>query len=92
MAPWSGKQVAVTKVDQFESVFRAAVKPVYEYRIPEIRKALIASDLAEPGRAAFEAEITQFLALLSDVTWTPAGGDAFASAGDRVCWWSPGTT
>ena len=82
--PWSGKQVAVTKVDQFESVFRAAAKPVYEYRIPEIRKALIASDLDEPARPAFETKIKEFLAVLPDVTWSSVGGEAFASAGDLL--------
>ncbi len=76
--------MAVTRVDQFESVFRAAAKPVYEYRIPEIRKALIASDLDKSAGAAFETRISEFLAVLPGVTWTSVGGDAFASAGDLV--------
>ena len=74
----------MTKVDQFESVFRAAAKPVYEYRIPEIRKALIVSDLDERARAVFETEITEFLPVLPDVAWTLVGGEAFASAGDLL--------
>lgn len=74
----------MTKVDQFESAFRAAAKPVYEYRIPEIRKALIASDLDEPAHGAFAKRATDFLAVLPEVTWTSVGREAFASPGDLL--------
>ena len=74
----------MTKVDQFESAFRAAAKPVYEYRTPEIYTALIASDLGEPAHTAFETRIRSFLAVLPGVTWTSVGEGAFASPGDLL--------
>lgn len=51
----------MTNVDQFESVFRAADKPVFHNRRVELRSVLVVTDL-EPGEAsAFESRIRRFL-------------------------------
>jgi nucleotide-binding universal stress UspA family protein len=43
----------MTKVDQFESVFRAAAKTVYAYQQPTVRTGAWVTDLEPSGAAAF---------------------------------------
>lgn len=67
----------MTKVDQFESVFRSADKPVFHHRPIEIERALVITDL-EPAEAAAMADRVQaFLPELGEgVAWTAVGGEA----------------
>ena len=72
----------MTKVEPFEGVFRAAVKPVYEYHPLAIDKALIASDLEGEDRDAFEAQVIRFGGVLSDTGWTSVGREGFGSSAE----------
>lgn len=74
----------MTKVDQFEGVFRAAARPTYEYHPLVIGTALIASDLDTPERDAFEAEVTSFTRALPGVSWTSVGRDGVANPDDLL--------
>ena len=68
----------MTKVDQFESVFRAAAKPVYEYRALEISVALVVTDLTGEAAETFARQIREFLGVLgTDVDWQIVAGDRF---------------
>ena len=51
----------MSHVDQFESVFRSAVKPVFEYRSIDIRNVLIVTDLESQAAQAFRASVMKFL-------------------------------
>jgi hypothetical protein len=51
----------VTHVDQFESVFRSAVKAVFEYRKIDIRSILLVTDLGTEAAHAFQKAVAAFL-------------------------------
>ncbi len=71
----------MTKVDQYESAFRSAAKPAYHFRLPEIRKVLIATDFEdEPAMDRFVKQLSEFLYVISDAEWTQVGGKAFSTA------------
>ena len=57
----------MAKLDQFESAFRAADKPVYAYKHVEIAKILVVADLPGPEVVAFRSRLQSFLSVLSDV-------------------------
>ncbi len=74
----------MAKLDQFESAFRAADKPVYAYKHVEIAKILVVADLPDPEVVAFRSRLQSFLSVLSDDTggvphWVDLGVDAFGS-------------
>lgn len=50
----------MSKVDQFESVFRSAITDVYTYERIEFNRILIISDLAEDDADAFAGSIKKF--------------------------------
>ena len=56
----------MTRVDQFESVFRSAVKEVYSYRPVEIERVLVVTDLGSAESAAFLERMRGFLGALGD--------------------------
>jgi len=69
----------MTKVDQFESVFRAAARTVFEYRRPEIETVLVITDLeAEPARALTQ-RIRGFLAELGNPSYQTVDKNGFHS-------------
>lgn len=75
----------MTKVDQFESAFRSAAKPVYEFQLPEIRKVLIATDFdSEAAMDTFVSQMSEFLFVISDAEWTQVGGKAFTTASELL--------
>jgi hypothetical protein len=78
----------MTRVDQFESVFRASAKEVYTYTPLDLQRILVISDRDAEGTAAFEQDLRRFLGPLSDrVEWRAIGGGDFDSVGvllDRV--------
>ena len=68
----------VTKVDQFESAFRAADKPVFEFLQPVVERALVVTDLRGAGATAFRDQVRDFLTVLGDgVQWDLADSDSF---------------
>lgn len=61
----------MTKVDQFESIFRSALKDSFEYKPIEFRSVLIVADKAEKDLKDYVETLKQFLAVLGpDVTWS----------------------
>lgn len=79
----------MSKVDQYQSVFRAAEKPVFQYRPPTYAHILLATDLNAAELAAFEAQVRGFLAGMgkaadadatSTTNWSLIGADDFADA------------
>ena len=59
------------KVDQFESVFRAAAKEPYQYERVEYERILVITDLEGESAKAFAGEAQSFLGLLGDtVEWS----------------------
>ena len=52
------------RVDQFESIFKRADKPRFEYRRPEIRRVTLVTDLNATDTAALLQQVQQFLAVL----------------------------
>lgn len=70
----------MTKVDQFESVFRAADKAVYEYGRIDVKRVQVVSDLEGQAGAALVDQIRAFLSVIDeDVEWSRLDGDAFDS-------------
>ena len=71
----------MTKLDQFESTFRAAAKETYVHTPLKIERVLVATDLSVADAVVFTDAIRRFLAALDhdETNWTPLGGDAFDS-------------
>ena len=72
----------MTKVDQFESAFRAAAKTRFEYESVEVGSILVVSD--EPARQAadFGARVRSFLGALDrgeNVTWRVVHGGEYST-------------
>ena len=67
----------MTKVDQFESAFRAADKPVFEFLQPVVERALVVTDLRGAAATAFRDQVRDFLAVLGNgVQWDLEDGDS----------------
>ncbi|MBT4393681.1 MAG: hypothetical protein HOD33_00715 [Acidiferrobacteraceae bacterium] len=70
----------MTRVDQFESAFRAADKPVFEFLQPVVERALVVTDLRGADAAAFGNRVRDFLAVLGNgVQWDLDDGDSFTT-------------
>jgi hypothetical protein len=74
----------MSKVDQFESAFRAASKAVYHLDAPRIRKVLLVTDFDAKTAEQFSYENHQFLAVIEaiepdSVTWDTITGDEYAN-------------
>jgi hypothetical protein len=66
----------MTKIDQFESVFRSADKPVFTYRRVEFERVLVVVDLEESEANAFLERVRKFLAVLGDgPEWSLLGAE-----------------
>jgi hypothetical protein len=79
----------MSKVDQYESVFRSAEKPVFRHRPPTYARILLATDLRAAELAAFEQRVGAFLSALAatdgegeqvSATWSVIGADDFQDA------------
>jgi hypothetical protein len=67
----------MTKVDQFESAFRAADKPVFEFFQLVVERALVVTDLRGADATAFRDQVHDFLAVLGNgVQWDFDDGDS----------------
>lgn len=80
---------AMTKVDQFESVFKAAAKTPYRHEALRLDKVLILTDLDEEGGRAFEGRVRQFLTALdhsdeNPVTWSLVPGDQYSGVDELL--------
>jgi len=58
----------MANVDQFESIFRSAIKERLEYRHIPIKSVLLITDLEEQAAIAFQKNVQQFLSVLGDVS------------------------
>ena len=72
---------AVGKVDQFESVFRAASKSLFEYAPFHVGSILLVTDLSEYEADRLGSEIQSFLGVLADdeAVWRVVHGGEFAT-------------
>jgi nucleotide-binding universal stress UspA family protein len=77
----------MTKVDQFESMFRSASREVYVYERVNIESVLVVTDLDEAEARSFGDQVRQFLTVISDdekVRWRNVGGSEFQTAGELM--------
>ena len=73
-----GWESPMTRVDQFESAFRAADKPVFEFLQPVVERVLVVTDLRGASAIAFRDQVRNFLAVLGNgVQWDLDDGDSF---------------
>ena len=67
----------MTKLDQFESVFRAASKAVFEYERVEIDSVLVVTDQKPDAAARTGKQVSNFLKVLNDADFRVVGGNEF---------------
>ncbi len=70
----------MTKVDQFESAFRAAAKTPFEYEPVQVESVMVISDRDEPAAADFGDRVRSFLSVLErgeNVRWRTAHGGEY---------------
>jgi nucleotide-binding universal stress UspA family protein len=77
----------VTKVDQFESVFRAAVKTPFKYDAVEVESVLVVTDMGEPETTDFSERVRSCLSVLDrgeNVQWRSVHGGQFETVPDLL--------
>ncbi len=74
----------MSKVDQFESRFRAAVKEVYRYRPPELSKVLVITDLDREAATTFADGCRRFLDVLAAARWHTVSGESFRNVAELL--------
>ncbi|MCA9705525.1 MAG: universal stress protein [Myxococcales bacterium] len=76
----------MTNVDQFESVFRSADKPVFHFARVELRKVLVVTDLATQAAEGFGRAVRRFLHGLHarGLAWETVDGGEFSSQGELL--------
>jgi len=75
----------MTRIDTFESAFKSADKPVYEYRPIEFARILAVTDLSDDEAAPLLEQLRGFLSVLgSDPEWQHLAGVDFASVGQLL--------
>ncbi|MCB9896866.1 MAG: hypothetical protein H6825_02555 [Planctomycetes bacterium] len=76
----------MTQIDRFESVFRAADKPVFRYEALRYGRVLLVTDLAHDEAERVLGRVRPFLAAIDgdDVAWATVTGDRFADVGTLV--------
>ena len=73
----------MTQVDQFESVFRAAVKEQFEYSAVEIKKVMVVTDKDKSATEVLAKKLEQYLSHIlgdHDLSWVIVTGDQFETA------------
>ena len=70
----------MTKLDQFESTFRAASKEVFVYEPVRINKTLVITDLAPGAATSFVGDVRKFLSAIDhdDAEWIIADNETSA--------------
>ena len=75
----------MTRVDQFESIFRSASKEVYHFTPPEIRHIHVVTDLDAEAAEEFIGRLKRFLAVLGeDITWSQTAAADGKDLGDLL--------
>ncbi len=76
----------MTKVDQFESMFRAAQREALCYDRPEFDPILVVTDLGTDEAQAFADAVQSHLSVLADSSpdWRVVGGQEFQTAADLL--------
>ncbi len=77
----------MTRVDQFESVFKSAAKPVFSLREIRLRSILVVTDLEREIAERFTRSTREFLSVLDSepgATWRVVAGDEFQSVGELL--------
>ena len=71
----------MTKIDQFESVFKSADKAVYAYDRPRFDRVLLVTDLEAADAAEITSRVRSFLTTIDQegTRWDTLSGDAFSS-------------
>jgi len=71
----------MTRLDQFESVFKSADKAVYTYHRPTFDRVLLVTDLNEADTANITSRVRSFLTAIDEAgtRWDTLSGDAFGS-------------
>ncbi len=68
----------MTTLDQFESVFRSAIKPVYRHETVSIRQAVIITDLGQESAQEFSVLVQQLLTPQKITSWELITGDQYS--------------
>ncbi len=74
----------MSTLDQFASVFRSAVKPVYRYTPKPMTRALVITDLDADGAAEFTTLVRELLAEREIADWDVVTGDQYRSTLDLL--------
>ena len=78
----------MSRVDQFESVFRAAVKDVFIYSPMSLDNILVVTDLSGEAMAAFVSKVKHFLQSSASCSveahWEVVSGDQYANTDDLL--------
>ncbi|MFQ5496052.1 MAG: hypothetical protein ACE5EX_11805 [Phycisphaerae bacterium] len=77
----------MSKVDQFESMFRAAARDMYAHEPVEIGSVLVITDLDEAGARLFGEAVRRFLRVIDNagtVRWRDVTGPEFSTAGELL--------
>ena len=75
----------MTKIDTFESIFKSADKPVYEYARVEFERVLVVTDLSDAEATPLLDQVRSFLSVLGEsLEWLHLGGAEFASVGSLL--------
>lgn len=77
----------MSKVDQFESMFRAAARDMYAHEPVEIGSVLVITDLDEAGARLFGEAVRRFLRVIDSagtVRWRDVTGPEFSTAGELL--------
>ena len=74
----------MTTLDQFESVFKSAVKPIYRHKVVSIDRAVIVTDLDETAAGTFAKQVQQLLAPQQISDWEIVRGDQYNSTLDLL--------
>jgi len=74
----------MSKLDQFESQFRAASRTTYEYQSPELQSVMVLSDLEDDAERRFIAECKRLLPDHWSGTIEPVRHAEFSNIGDLL--------
>ena len=77
----------MTKVDQFESMFRSAAREVFVYERVNIESVLVVTDLDKAGANFFGDQVRRFLTVISDdknIRWRDISESEFRTAGELM--------
>ena len=74
----------MTNIDQFESVFKAAAKPQYDFEPVAIRRVLVITDQDQATAEVYRHHIKAFLHTLEDLELMTATGNEFSNVSEML--------